>query len=162
LKVAFDEHIPPALARALQALADAGDLEDVEFCSARSYAPKKRPETDVPWVESFAKDGGIVIISGERQMRSIPEVQAGIAATGVISFYVPPKWNQWDMARRVAFILAWWTRIVAKAKQSARGDAWVIPPGWGGGEFRRVRVETRDPTTIGAASETTPKKKVGP
>jgi hypothetical protein len=145
LKVAFDEHIPPALTRALQALADADDLEDVEFCSARKYAPTKKPDTDIPWIEAFAADGGTVLISGERQMRSIPEVQAGIRETGVISFYAPPSWNRFDMARRVAFILAWWERIVEKAKDSKPGDAWIIPLGWGTGEFRRVKVETKEP-----------------
>lgn len=145
MKVAFDEHIPPALARALQALADAGDLEDVQFCSARDYAPKSKPDTDVPWIQAFAADGGNVLISGERQMRAIPEVHAGIRETGVVSFYVPPSWNHFDMARRVAFILAWWGRIVAKAKDSQPGDAWIIPLAWGASAFRRVKVETKDP-----------------
>jgi hypothetical protein len=139
LKVAFDEHIPPALARALSAL----NLDGVSFCSARDYAPKEKPENDVPWVAAFSADGGEVIISGERQMRSLPEVQAGIAETGVIAFYLPPRWNQWDMPRRVAFVLAWFERIIAKAKGSKPGDAWMVPLGWEHGQFKPVKVETK-------------------
>jgi hypothetical protein len=140
VKVAFDEHIPPALARALQAL----NLEGFEFHSAREFTPKTAAPSDVPWIAAFAADGGDVVISGERQMRSLPEVQAAIAETGVKSFYLPPRWNSWDMARRVAFVLAWWSRIVAKANDSKPGDAWMIPLGWEAGEFKRVKVESRD------------------
>jgi hypothetical protein len=139
LKVAFDEHIPPALARALRAL----DLEGFEFHSAREFTTEARAPTDVPWIAAFAADGGEIVVSGERQMRSLPEVQAAIAETGVKSFYLPPRWNNWDMPRRVAYVLAWWDRIVSKAKESQPGDAWMVPTGWEHGEFKRVKVEER-------------------
>ena len=83
-------------------------------------------------------DGGELIISGDKKMRSVPEVHAAIAESGAKVYYLPTQWNTWPMAKRTAFILNWWERIVTHAATASRGDCWIVPAGWESGEFRKV------------------------
>ncbi|MEQ1801792.1 MAG: hypothetical protein ABL989_07720 [Gammaproteobacteria bacterium] len=140
MKVALDEHVPPAVGRGLVAMLTAGGDGAVTIVLAKDYATGQPAPDDVPWITKFAADGGTVIISGDKAIRSVPEVQRAVAETGVIAFYLPSRWNHWDMARRSAFILSWWERILAKARESESGSAWIIPAGWEDGAFREVTV----------------------
>jgi PIN domain-containing protein len=137
LKVALDEHIPPALIEALQSLARGGEISGHILCSARDYSPGPRAPSDIPWIRRYMDDGGEILISGEVKMRSMPEYRAGISASGAKAYYLPRRFNQWDMARRTGFILSWWTRIVEHAATVEPGECWIIPNG-NEGNFRKV------------------------
>jgi hypothetical protein len=140
VKVAFDEHVPPALFSAFSALQDHTGLEGCEIVGARSYSPGPGAKDDIPWIEAFAKDGGKVIVSGEKKMRSSPYVQRAIQESGVVAFFLPPAWNTWDMYSRTAFILKWWKRMVKHAQISSAGTLWIIPANWTTGEFESVKI----------------------
>ena len=63
MKVAFDEHVPTALVRALQSFAEERQFKRLsggyEICKAVDYAPAKVDEdyikkSDVPWIKRYA------------------------------------------------------------------------------------------------------------
>lgn len=71
MKVAFDEHIPPAMAQAFERFAQERQfrksLGGIIIVKARDYAPQVGDSdfvqgSDVPWIRRFAKDGGRFII----------------------------------------------------------------------------------------------------
>ena len=81
MKVAFDEHIPPALVHAFQAFANEWKFRQLTgglaVEKAKDYAPKPGDEdylkgNDVPWIRRFAKGGGKIIITGDTEMISVP------------------------------------------------------------------------------------------
>lgn len=144
MKIAFDEHVPPGIVRVLQNLVDEGLIEGVEICSAKDYAPANwTPEmgekSDVPWLRRFAKDGGQVVITGDKRMRTKPHER--LALGGFVAFMFHPRWNHLDALERSAVLMHWWNRIVETAQQSKPGSFWEIPYSWSAGEL--VDVEKR-------------------
>lgn len=93
MKIAFDEHVPPVMWRVLDGFAKDKTFTkltgNVTFCSARDYAPRPGAagfvaKSDVPWIHSFAKDGGRVIISGDAKMRSKSHERAALVEAGLV------------------------------------------------------------------------------
>ena len=80
IKVAFDEHVPPAIAKVFIALAKENPIRRVSkgivWERAVDYVASKRPKgtrrNDVPWLDNFAAAGGRAIISGHVNMRRKP------------------------------------------------------------------------------------------
>jgi hypothetical protein len=139
LKIALDEHIPPAMAIPVKALLEKG--VEVEIVIASDYADP--PATsDVPWLVRFAADGGRVVITGDRDMRSRLDEQAALKELGLIVFFFPAAWNNWNMNSKCAFLMQWWPAILVKAQESKPRDFWEMKLSWTQtGEFRRVAQE---------------------
>jgi hypothetical protein len=87
LKIAFDEHIPQAIAEAFKALQGENAILRCEIVSARDYAVP-RAESDVPWLQRFAADGGKVVISGDAKMRGKLHEQRALAAAGFVVIFL--------------------------------------------------------------------------
>jgi hypothetical protein len=111
---------------------------DVQVVKARDYSDP--PTTsDVPWLVKFAGDGGRVVVTGDRHMRSRLDEQAALKELGLIVFFFPSAWNNWNMTDKCAFLLKWWPSIVAKAQQSKPQDFWEMKLSWTQtGEFKNV------------------------
>lgn len=149
MKIAFDEHIPPAMARIFQFLAKddrrfrhlTGGLNLV---MARDYAPSFGDvdyigRSDEPWIRRFAKDGGTVIISGNTKMQREPHERLALIDEGMIVLFFGRQWTQWKFNSQTALLLHWWPVVVETIKQAKPATFWHIPSNWEiGGKLRRV------------------------
>jgi hypothetical protein len=138
LKIAFDEHIPPEMAGPVKALLEDGI--ELEIVLAKDYADPPA-SSDVPWLVKFAADGGRVVLTGDKEMRSRLDEQAALRELGLVVFFFPPAWNNWNMTDKCAFLLKWWPAIVAKAQESSPSDFWEMKASWtqtGPGDLRSV------------------------
>ena len=96
MKVAFDEHIPPAMARAFERFAAERPfqklLSGVTIEKAGDYAPNQNDAdfekgSDVPWVRRFARSGGRFIISGDTNMIRERHERLALIEEGMVVFF---------------------------------------------------------------------------
>ena len=138
MKIAFDENIPPVLVKVFCALAREGNILKADIVSAREYAVPAA-KSDVPWLEAFAKDGGKVVISGDKGMRSNLHEQQALRDAGFLVFFFEPRWNQQDPFTKSAILLKWWPaiqRAIRKTKKA--GQFFEIPFAWNTDELKVV------------------------
>jgi PIN like domain len=109
LKVAFDEHVPPVMAKVVLSLAKERPLRritsDFVIESAKDYAPKKTDHdyvkgSDEPWLTRFAKAGGRGIISGDVRMRKIPHERLALYQHNFVVVFFEAQWGEWDFCRK--------------------------------------------------------------
>lgn len=136
MKVAFDEHVPPALVRVLQALANERQFRNLtgglEVEKARDYAPSPSDcdylkGNDVPWIRRFSRAGGKVIISGDAEMMRQPHERLALIEEKMIVIFFQSKWSQWRFYRKCAFIFCWWPRIIEVVKNADDATFWRVP-----------------------------------
>lgn len=137
MKIAFDEHVPPLLVRVFESLVKEGDVIPAEFVSARDYGVPKA-KSDVPWLVRFAKEGGRVVISGDKKMRGNLHEQAAIVGSGLVVFFFHPKWNNLDPWTRAASLIKWWPKVQEAINSARPGDMFEIPADFGDGDLRNV------------------------
>ena len=137
MKIAFDEHFPKDVAKALKALSGEDKLLQVTIYSARSYAVPKAA-SDVPWLEKFARAGGKVVVSGDAKMRGKLHEQRALMDAGFIVFFLARQWNQMRSHEKCAMLIRWWPFIIKKMHGAQPGQFFEIPQSWSGSEFREV------------------------
>jgi hypothetical protein len=144
LKFGFDEHIGPTVVETVSKLLVAEGDMSTELVMARDLA--ERPQkSDVAWLTRFAKEGGRVVITGDRKMRANLHEQEALSDLGLIVFFFPSDWNNWKLNKRSAFLVLWWPEIVKKALASKPGDRWELKDAWVDvGEFRDVKARAKD------------------
>ncbi len=139
MKIAFDEHVPPVIAKVFIALAKESSIQRVskglEWERAADYAPKKTDEdytknSDVPWLDRFAAAGGRAIISGDVKMRSKPHEKLALHQHGFVVIFFEPQWAQWGFFHKTGLMLHWWGEIISKIRTADRGTFWVVPCSW--------------------------------
>jgi hypothetical protein len=136
LKIAFDENVPIVLVKVFKVLANEGDILSSVIMSARDYAIP-REQSDVPWMERFAADGGTVIISGDRGLRSkLHERQA--CRPGFHNVLFAPQWNNENPFVKSAILLKWWPKIQEQLGIAIPKQCFEIPFQWTGGELKEV------------------------
>jgi len=158
LKVAFDENIPPAMARVFQILADEKQFQSLTagliIKKAKDYTPKKGDQdyikdNDVPWIRRFAADGGKIIISGNTKMKIRPHERKALMQEGMVTVFFESQWSNWKFHRKCALLLNWWPRVVKTVKTSKPGTFWHIPCDWKkDGKLRAVSNEDAKLTKI--------------
>lgn len=120
-----------------RALASEGDVIPAEFVSARDYVVPKA-KSDVPWLVSFSKDGGRVVISGDKKMRGNLHEQAALIQAGLVAVFFHPKWNGQDPFTRAANLLKWWPKVQEAIEKAKPGDMFEIPFDFHGDSLRNV------------------------
>jgi hypothetical protein len=130
LKIAFDEHVPIDIAKALKALGGDRKLLRVSIVSARDYATSMRATSDVPWLQKFAKAGGKVVVSGDAKMRGRLHEQRALCEAGFMVFFLERKWNQLRSYDKCAMIIRWWPEILLKIEASQPGQFFQVPCTW--------------------------------
>jgi len=129
VKIALDEHIPKTVLDAVQQLLEDERIAKIEIVGAVNYveAPSR---SDVPWLRKFAEDGGKVLITGDKAMRSRLHERQALLELGLIVFFLPANWNNEPFMMRAAFLLRWWSVIVERAMTSKPSTCWEIPYSW--------------------------------
>lgn len=139
MKVAFDEHVPAVIAKVFIALSKERTIrksvEGLEFKRAKDYAPKTSDadfirKSDVPWIDRFAADGGMAIISGDVMMRERTHEQLALRSHGFVVIFFERKWANWGFYKKSSLMLHWWEMICEKIKVGSPGTFWVVPNNW--------------------------------
>jgi hypothetical protein len=150
MKIIGDEHLSPKIAQAVReiALRRSWTLEHVIGSVYRS-----RPDED--WIAAFAQAGGNVIVSADRAMLKRPTLISKISQMGLIGVYLPAEWAEAKRQYQAAHILYWWPTIETVIENSKRGEAWIVPKGFGTGELR-LFVEKKRPSVTHKAGQSKP------
>ena len=136
MKIAFDEHVPIAIAKVFIALASERGFrkqtQGLEIHTAKEYAPAKGdPDyikgNDVPWITRFARAGGQGIISGDTKMRRLPHERLALYQHNFVVIFFESQWDNWDFSQKSGLLLYWWPAVVKKLKTASPGTFWVIP-----------------------------------
>ncbi|WP_131800228.1 hypothetical protein [Methylobacterium indicum] len=139
MKIAFDEHVPTALVRALQSFADERQFKRLtdgyKITKARDYAPGESDAdfeagSDVPWVKRYAADGGQIVISGDVTMMSRSHERLALLEAGLIVCFFTPQWSNWKFNRKCALLINWWPVIVKTMASADKATFWQIPSNW--------------------------------
>ena len=139
MKIAFDENMPAAMVRTFQTLAAEKRfrhmLKGGKIVSAISYTPKLNDsdyvaKSDVPWMRRFRDDGGRALVSGNTRMPEVPQELLAIQQLGLVAFFFPHKWNNWNFFRKSAFLLVQWERVIDQARVAKRGTLFRMQDDW--------------------------------
>jgi hypothetical protein len=115
LNFLLDENLPPALARALDALRHPG-AQSVR--TERDHVPGGTTETD--WIPVVARAGGHVVVSGDRRMTTRKHELQALRTAKLTTFILSKGWAHlpfWDQAW---LLVRWWPTIVEAASQLRR------------------------------------------
>ena len=120
MKIVVDENLPPALARALQAIfLQAIFVAEHEIIYLRDrFGPRV---TDLEWIETLSRESRWVIISGDRRItRNKAEYNAFRAST-LIGFFLSAGLNKARLTKKAERLLALWDGIAALAARMEGG-----------------------------------------
>jgi hypothetical protein len=139
LRIAFDENIPPAMARIFKILMEEKQFlalsKDLIIESARDYTPKRGDSdyivnNDVPWLRRFAAAEGRVVISGDTRMAKEPHERLALVECGFITIFFDSAWNNWKFHRKCALLMNWWPSVIKVVKSARPSSFWRIPSDW--------------------------------
>ena len=104
----------------------------------------------MPWLRRFAQDGGKVIISGDRNMKYVPQERMALVELGFVVIFFENQWSNWKFFRKCALLLHWWPVIAAKAlnKRTRAGTFWHIPSIWPLDKGKLKAVSNKDPKLL--------------
>lgn len=121
MKVVVDENLPPALARALNALF----VDEHEVIHIRDrYGPRV---TDLQWIPELSSQGSWVVISGDRRIgRNKAELNA-FRSSRLIGFFLAAGLQKAPLVKQAERILALWEGIEVLATRTKPGSMFVLP-----------------------------------
>ena len=125
MKVQLDENLPPALARALNALAA---IDDHEVVHVTDYAKGAR---DIDLFHLAILDGVKVHITLDHHQRKPAEREA-IARLGLTVFVLAKGWNTLNHYEKAARLIEYWHPIMTTAENFAPGSMIKVPHRRGG------------------------------
>ncbi|MBV8664169.1 MAG: hypothetical protein JO107_13825 [Hyphomicrobiales bacterium] len=121
MRVVFDENLPPALAKALQALFV--DDHEIVHMRERFGASVK----DVEWISRLSAEGRWVVISGDGRIARNRAEQAAFRNSRLIGFFFAPALNRSKVTKQMQRLLALWDDIENIAKLVAGGAMYELP-----------------------------------
>lgn len=120
MKVQIDENLPPALARALNAIAS---TDNYEVIHVTDYA-KGDPD---PILFRKAIDAGVAVhITQDHHHRRTLEKEA-IAGLGLTVFVLASSWNNIENYQKAAWLIEWFPKIMQMAKLTTSGSIYIVP-----------------------------------
>lgn len=132
MKILFDENISIRLARSLREIAG---LTDYQILHVRERVEKGTPDT--AWIRGFAADGGTAFVSADRRILTVPIELQAIIETGLISYFLPSKWQNSSRWFKASHLALWWPRIVQQTRSAAPGESWELPIAYNG-KMKRI------------------------
>ena len=121
MKILVDENLPPALARALEAIFKG--QHDVIHLRDRFGAGV----SDITWINALNQEGNWVIISGDRRIsRNKAEYQA-FRSSRLIGFFLSPGLQKSKSIKQLERILALWDNIEALCSHVGGGAVFELP-----------------------------------
>ncbi|MGU3540533.1 PIN-like domain-containing protein [Methylobacterium sp. A54F] len=121
MKIVVDENLPPALARALDALF-AGEHTIVHLRDR--YGPGV---TDLTWIPELGQEGNWIVLSGDRGIRRKRAEFQAFKASRLIGFFLSAGLNKAPLVKKAERILALWPAIETFASRAAPGAMFELP-----------------------------------
>lgn len=121
MKVLIDEHLPPALARALSALF-AGEHEIVHL--REKFGPRVK---DIEWIEALNRDGRWVIISADRRITRNRSEYHAFRNSKLIGFFMSRSLYKSKITKQAERLLALWEGITDLASRMEGGAMFELP-----------------------------------
>lgn len=121
MKVFIDENLPPALARALDALF-AGEHAIIHIRDR--YGPGV---TDLEWIPELSRAGSWVVISGDRRIRRNKAEFNAFRASRLTGFFLSAGLCKAPLVKQAERILALWNGIEAFASRAKPGSMFELP-----------------------------------
>lgn len=121
MKVLVDENLPPALARALNALF-AGKHE-VTHIRAR-FGPGVK---DVDWIRELSAEGQWIVISGDRRITRNRAEYTAFQNSNMIGFFLSSGLFKAPLIKQMERILALWPNIEQQTSIVAGGAMFELP-----------------------------------
>lgn len=134
MKFILDNNLPPALAKALDALSQ---HESHSVSHIRDKFPANTP--DCKWIDALAKEGAWIVITHDNLNKGLE--REALRRAGLIVFFLDKSWKDhkfWDKAYQLT---RWWPLIIKQAEFIRGGAAFKV--GWnvsGNGKFEQVRI----------------------
>ncbi len=127
MRVAFDENMPPAVARAIKILAEAnaiGASEQLEVLHAVDLVARGTPDVLLIQAVADVPRGKAALITTDKAMRTRQHERRAFSDTGCIGIVLVGEWNHASMWDRARMCLIWWTTWVEQIEQAAPGTLW--------------------------------------
>jgi hypothetical protein len=122
LRVRADEHVAPAIVRAICDIA-LGDGFELTSVLREGF----KGSSDVHWITAFAQDGGEAILTADTDfLKQPPQVQA-VERTGLRVIHLPGAWANSTRAIQAGHLLIWWQRVETTLKGSKARDCYTMP-----------------------------------
>ncbi len=121
MKIIIDENLPPALARALQAIF----IKEHEVIHIRDkFGPAV---TDLEWVDALNKEGRWIVISGDRRITRNKAEYNAFRASKLIGFFLSSGLNKAKLTKQAERIFALWEGIVELSARMEGGAMFELP-----------------------------------
>jgi len=121
VKVFVDENLSPALARAPAALF-AGEHQILHI--RERYGPGV---TDLQWISELSREGGWVVISGDRRIRRNKAEFNAFRASRLTGFFLSAGLCKAPLVKQAERILALWSGIETFAERAKPGSMFELP-----------------------------------
>lgn len=121
MKVLVDENLPPALARALNALF-AGKHEIIHIRDR--YGPGVR---DTHWIADLSADGRWIVISGDRRITRNKAEYSAFRNSNLVGFFLAKGLYKSTLLKQMERILALWQTIEAQSNIVQGGAMFELP-----------------------------------
>lgn len=121
MKVVVDENLPPALARALNALF-AGEHEIIHIRDR--YGPGVK---DLQWIPELGQDGRWIVLSADRRIRKTRAEFQAFRTSRLVGFFLCASLNKAPLVKKAERILALWDNIATFGARSAAGSMYELP-----------------------------------
>lgn len=132
MKFFVDNNLPPALARALNALSE---HERHSVFHLKDKFPQNT--TDSTWINTLSKEGEWVVITHDKLNKGLE--REALKRAGLLVFFLDKSWGNhvfWDKACQ---LVRWWPRILEQAGGIQGGAAFKVTWNFTGkGKFEQV------------------------
>lgn len=121
MKVVIDENLPPALARALNALF-AGEHEIIHIRDR--FGPNV---ADAKWIGELSHEGRWIVISGDRRITKVRAEQQAFSNSRLVGFFMASALKQSKTTTQMQRILVLWEGMEKIASSIAGGAMFELP-----------------------------------
>lgn|SRR5690625_3550976 len=121
VNVLFDHNMPPALARALDAI--------IKVDGHAAFALRDRFPTDIrdiDYFEELGRDGDWIVISKDTANARRPAERQAILNSGVLAFYLRASVQNQSIYHQAATILWHWDKILLQ-RQTTESGLFLLP-----------------------------------
>lgn len=116
-----DNNLPPAIAEALDALSR---HEGSEVTHLRREFPGNT--ADIQWIEALGRDGGWVVVTGDRAIKKNPHERQALIDSGLTVLFLGKAWAHmtfWDKAQK---LVRCWPAILSTTSSVVAGAAFEV------------------------------------
>jgi hypothetical protein len=121
VRVLIDENLPPALAKALQALFQ-GEHEVVHLRARFGPGVKDRE-----WIEKLSAEGRWIVLSGDRRITRNRVEYAAFRSSRLVGFFLSKGLYKAPVVKQMERILALWGAIETQSGIVAGGAMFELP-----------------------------------